>query len=147
MIRRVLRSLNLLSVSKSDLKSVDGIALDYDLTNLKYNANENYNSYKESYVRNGKFGCEIKIPVFMTPEEREHFNKIENKKKDDIVAEIAKLVSEMPDSEVRDSYLKDSKRWDRIKQKDLVSLYYEVKQSLDFNSRYHLLSRLMTVNC
>ena len=53
----------------------------------------------------------------------------------------------MPDSEVRDSYLKDSKRWDRIKQKDLVSLYYEVKQSLDFNSRYHLLSRLMTVNC
>ena len=37
----------------------------------------------------------------------------------------------MPDSEVRDSYLKDSKRWDRIKQKDLVSLYYEVKQSLD----------------
>ena len=81
MIRRVLRSLNLLSVSKSDLKSVDGIALDYDLTNLKYNTNENYNSYKESYVRNGKFGCEIKIPVFMTPEEREHFNKIENKKK------------------------------------------------------------------
>ena len=48
-----------------------------------------------------------------------------------LAAEIAKLVSEMPDSEVRDSYLKDSKRWDRIKQKDLVSLYYEVKQSLD----------------
>ena len=37
----------------------------------------------------------------------------------------------MPDSEVRDSYLKDCKRWDRIKQKDLVSLYYEMKQSLD----------------
>ena len=35
------------------------------------------------------------------------------------------------ESEVRDSYLKDRKRWDRIKQKDLVSLYYEVKQSLD----------------
>ena len=67
----------------------------------------------------------------MTPAETEHFNKIENKKKkDDIAAEIAKLVSETPDSEVRDSYLKDSKRWDRIKQKDLVSLYYEVKQSL-----------------
>ena len=52
-------------------------------------------------------------------------------KKDDIAGEIAKLVSEMPESEVRDSYLKDRKRWDRIKQKDLVSLYYEVKQSLD----------------
>ena len=131
MICRELRSTNLLSASKSDLKSVDGIALDYDLTNLKYNANENYNNYKESYVRNGTFDCEIKIPIFMTPPEREHFNKIENKKEDDIAAEIAKLVSEMPDSEVRDSYLKDSKRWDRIKQKDLVSLYYEVKQSLD----------------
>ena len=122
MICRELRSTNLLSASKSDLKSVDGIALDYDLTNLKYNANENYNNYKESYVRNGTFDCEIKIPIFMTPPEREHFNKIENKKEDDIAAEIAKLVSEMPDSEVRDSYLKYSKRWDRIKQKDLVSL-------------------------
>ena len=48
MIRRELRSTNLLSVSKSDLKSVDGIALDYDLTNLKYNAYENYNNYKDS---------------------------------------------------------------------------------------------------
>ena len=48
MIRRELRSTNLLSVSKSDLRSVDGIALDYDLTKLKYNANENYNNYKES---------------------------------------------------------------------------------------------------
>ena len=37
----------------------------------------------------------------------------------------------MPDREVRDSYLKDRKRWDRIKQKDLVSVYYEMKQSLD----------------
>ena len=43
-----LRLTNLLSVLKSDLKSVDGIALDYDLTNLKYNANVNYNNYKES---------------------------------------------------------------------------------------------------
>ena len=48
MIRRELRSTNLLSVSKNDLRSVDGIALDYDLTKLKYNANENYNNYKES---------------------------------------------------------------------------------------------------
>ena len=131
MIRRELRSTNLLSVSKSDLKSVDGITLDYDLTNLKYNANENYNNYRDSYVRNGKFDCEIKIPIFMTPAEREHFNKIENLKKDEIAAEIPKLVSEVPDSEVPDSYLKGSKRWDRIKQEDLVSLYYEVKQSLD----------------
>ena len=37
----------------------------------------------------------------------------------------------MPVSEVCDSYLKDSNRSDRIKQKDLVSLCYEVKQSLD----------------
>ena len=65
----------------------------------------------------------------MTPAEREHFNKIENLKKDEIAAEIPKLVSEVPDSEVPDSYLKGSKRWDRIKQEDLVSLYYEVKQS------------------
>ena len=63
-------------------------------------------------------------------QKKEHFNKIENKKRYDIVAEITKLVSEMPDSKVRDSYLKDSKWWDRINQKDLVSLYYEVKQSL-----------------
>ena len=48
MMRRELRSTNLLSVSKSDLKSVDGIALGYDSTNLKYNAYENHNNYKES---------------------------------------------------------------------------------------------------
>ena len=41
-------STNLLSVSTCDLKSVDGIVLDDDLTNLKYNSNENYNNYKVS---------------------------------------------------------------------------------------------------
>ena len=72
--------MNLLSIWKGDLKSVDGTALDDDLTNLKYNVYENYNNYKGSYIRYGKFCCEIKIPIFITLVERGHCNKIENKK-------------------------------------------------------------------
>ena len=69
---------------------------------------------------------------FSQPLQKENTStKQKIKKKDDIATEIVKLVSEMPVSEVCDSYLKDSNRSDRIKQKDLVSLCYEVKQSLD----------------
>ena len=38
-----------------------------------------------------------------------------------------KLVCEMPDTEIENSFLRNCARWDRIKQKDFVSLYSEVK--------------------
>ena len=46
---RDIRSKNLVShsFSSAELVSIDGVTLDHDLTNIKYNAAENYSNYKE----------------------------------------------------------------------------------------------------
>ena len=76
------------------------------------------------------YGCNIKLPIFMTPKEREEYNKIENKKKSEIVAEIKKNVAEMPDNDLASAFQKDCAKGERLKHHELVSLYCEVKESL-----------------
>ena len=71
-----------ISYEQNNLISLDGLplALDSDLANLKYTAIENYDHYKEQYGLNSLFGCNIKIPIFITPREREEHYKIKKKK-------------------------------------------------------------------
>ena len=74
---RAIRSKNLVShsFSSAELISVDGVTLDHDLTNIKYNAAENYSNYKENYFNTESFGCDIKVPIFITAKEREDYRK------------------------------------------------------------------------
>ena len=90
---RAIRSKNLVShsFSSAELISVDGVTLDHDLTNIKYNAAENYSNYKENYFNTESFGCDIKVPIFITAKEREDYSKIENKKKLTSVTKFKKL--------------------------------------------------------
>ena len=83
MMRTDIRSKNLVShsFSSAELVSIDGVTLDHNLTNIKYNAAENYSNHKENYFNTVSFGCDIKVPIFITHKGREDYSKIENKKK------------------------------------------------------------------
>ena len=78
MMCRDFRSKNLVShsFSSAELVSIDGVTLDHDLTNIKYNAAENYSNYKEKTqchlgviskcqyllpLKNGKITVKLKI--------------------------------------------------------------------------------------
>ena len=83
MMHREIRSKKLVSnsFSSAELVSIDGVTLDHNLTNIKYNAAENYSNYKENYFNTVSFGFDVKVPIFITPKEWEDYRKIENKKK------------------------------------------------------------------
>ena len=66
-----LNNLLLLSVNPANLISIDKVLLDRDLSNIKYNAAENYENYKKNYCATTSCGCNIKVPMFITPKERE----------------------------------------------------------------------------
>ena len=66
-----LNNLLLLSVNPANLISIDKVLLDRDLSNIKYNATENYENYKKNYCATISCGCNIKVPMFITPKERE----------------------------------------------------------------------------
>ena len=61
-----------------------------------YNANLNYKNYKKQLKTSAKFGCGIMIPVFITPKERDEYNKTETKTKSYIITEILKIFKKMP---------------------------------------------------
>ena len=52
------------SLSSAEL-AIDGVTLDLDLTNIKYNAAENYSNYKENYFNIMSLGCDIKVSIFI----------------------------------------------------------------------------------
>ena len=83
-MRREIRSKNLVSNSSgsAELVSIDGVTLDHDLTNIKYNASEDYSNYKEKTqchlgvvskcqyllpLKNGKITVKLKIKKKLTP--------------------------------------------------------------------------------
>ena len=82
MMHREIRLNNLVlpSLIPANLISIVGVLLDCDLWNIK-NAVENYkkNFFVNLYATMS-YGCNIKVPIFITPKEREDYNKIENKK-------------------------------------------------------------------
>ena len=83
MMHREIRSKNLVSnsFSSAELVSIDGVTLDHNLSNIKYNAAENYSNYKENYFNTVSFGFDVKVPIFITPKEWEDYRKIENNKR------------------------------------------------------------------
>ena len=114
----------------SPLKWIDNIPLDYDLFNIKYNAAANYKNYRSNYVTKSSFGCKIKYPIFITPKDWEEYHKIEIQTKSQIIAEIKAIISEMPNQNISKIFTADVGKGERLKQGELVILYYEVRESL-----------------
>ena len=72
--------------------SVSGEVLDKGLCDAKEDARENYSDYKKHVATTGKYtGIKLR-PVFVTQEQRNHHENIENKTKAEISEEIAKLI-------------------------------------------------------
>ena len=66
MMCREIRSKTLMSNSLSSAElAIDGVILDLDLTNIKYNAAENYSNYKKNYFNIMSLGCDIKVSIFI----------------------------------------------------------------------------------
>ena len=84
----------------SNVKSIEGYDLDFALVEIKYSAEENYQSYKENFFTNNSFDIKIKTPIFVTEQERIESNKIENKTKADIMMQIREFLSEIPDRDI-----------------------------------------------
>ena len=79
MMHREIRLNNLVlsSLSPTHIISIDRVLLDCNLSNIKYNTAKNYEKYKNNYCATMPFRCNIKVLIFITPKEREEYNKIE----------------------------------------------------------------------
>ena len=113
----------------ANLKSIECFDLDPDLVEIKYAAQDNYESYKAHFIDTGMYDAKIKTHVFVTEKERQEFNKIENKTKTEITIFIQQILSEMPDRDIA-----AAKQYELKKQKkhsQLVSFYYELKSILE----------------
>ena len=66
------------------------------------------------------FGCDVKVPIFITPKGWEYYSKIENKKKLTSVTKLKKIIDEMPDNSLANGFLKDCGEGDRLKHSDLL---------------------------
>ena len=98
------------------------------MSNVKYNAAKYYENYKKHYCETMSYGYNITVPIFITPNEREDYNKIKNKKSE-IVAVIKKNVTEMPENDLASAFQKDYAKEKWLKHHKLVSLCYEVNKN------------------
>ena len=139
MVRREIRCLTNFSrnpnVCTDFVGITDGTPLDEDLGSIKFNAEQNYESFKKHFFDTGKYDAPVARPVFITKMEKEESNRIEKKYKADIVTEISTLLDELPNDAgaevLRDKFAKNCKRF---KHAELVDFFYEVKAAGD---EYH----------
>ena len=84
LLRKSIRKSGISSMPEShnSLRSIDGKMLDYDLCDdIKHIAQENYATFKADLVSTGRYQMKCSRPIFITPEDREEYDKIENKKR------------------------------------------------------------------
>lgn len=128
MMRREFRSVRYLlcPTKEKDLMTIEGEKLDSELCDFKHKAVSNYNLFKESFKEFGEFiGVKLE-PVFITPEDRVEFNKIENKTKAEIGSKIEFICNSMPDKVIGNFYIEDfHKKMKKWKHADYVNYYYE----------------------
>ena len=135
MVRREIRSNMTISFNPEKtalLKSIDGLNLDPDLKDIKYIAEDNYENYKRNFYQTGTYFTKIKTPVFVMQSDRIEYNKTENKTKSEIIVQIDELLKDISDKEL--SIVKSEefkKRKNKVKHKELVDLYYDIKSIID----------------
>ena len=103
-----------------------------DLKDIKYVAEDNYENYKCNFYETGTYSTKIKTPVFVMQSDRIQYNKIENKIKSEVIAQIDELLKYISDKEL--SMVKSEefkKRKNKVKHKKLVDFYYNIKSIID----------------
>ena len=113
-------------------KSLNGEPLDNLLHSIKSVGRRNYAAYKQNLSKVGKFGGVKLESVFISAESRTEHEKIENKTKAEIIAEIRNIITVMPNESIQDSYRSQvSNLKATVKKSGLIELYYEVSLELE----------------
>ena len=109
MMRREFRAAQLFDDATEQILSVDHVVLDWELSRIKDIAKSQYETYKDCYLRNKRFGFDIEDRqlLFITPAERDAYNDIKSKKKEVIIKEIYVLLGKLVNNETA-GYIKDS---------------------------------------
>jgi hypothetical protein len=108
------------------LRSIDGKDLDEDLVNFYFTACDSYASYKS--------GEQASKQIFVTPQDRATYNKIENRTIREIESQITDLLVAFPNqqkAEENRSLMKTTLTSGRGKKADYVSFYLDMKAELD----------------
>ena len=80
----------------------------------------------------GTYFKKIKTPVFVMQSDRIQYNKIENKIKKEIIIQINELLKYISDKELSMVKSKEfKKRKNKVKPKELVDFYYNIKCIID----------------
>ena len=106
--------------------------LDPDLKDIKYVPEDNYENYECNFYETGTYSTKIKTPVFAMQSDRIQYNKIANKTKSEIIVQIDELLKYISDKEL--SMVKSEefkKRKNKVKHKELVDFYYNIKSIID----------------
>ena len=113
-------------VKTSLLKSIGGLNLDPDLKGIKYIAEDNYENYKCNFYETGTYSTKIKTP------DRIQYNKIENKIRGEIIVQTDELLKDISDKELSMAKGEEfKKRKNKVKHRELVDFYYDIKSIID----------------
>lgn len=83
-------------------------------------------------------------PVFITPAEREEYEKIESKTVKEIQEKIHELANLMPSQELSDMIMDDFRRKKNYRKNELISFYKETKKL--YEEQLALLSETLLAN-
>ena len=135
MVRREIQSNMTISFNPEKtalLKSIDGLNLDPGLKDIKYIAKGSYKNYKHDFYETGTYSTKIKTPVFVMQRDKIEYNKIENKTKSEVIVQIDDLLKDISDEELSIVKCEEfKKRKNKVKHKELVDLYYDIKSIID----------------
>ena len=79
--------------------------LDPVLHYVKQTGRENYSKYKQHLVDYGKFTGAKLSPVFLYKAERENYEKVDSRTKDELYTMIKDLIDMMPDAEKQEIFI------------------------------------------
>ena len=114
--------------SKRRLRSVDGAFLHHDLVNFDITAGENYENFKKDA------NAELK-PFFLTYEQEEEYNNVNNWTKDRISKDIVDMINQLCESQKVKQYSAIHEKTKKKKKSELLLLHAEIKEQVEHQAR------------
>ena len=123
--------------------SLEGQKLDHELVNFSKLAIDNKIKYERESEKVNGYDSTVKLQkVYITPEERDNDNKIENKTKEEIHESISQLIQRLKDVDQGMAEQYEEYFYTQIKRKNkkhYTDFYYEVLNGTDEAYARHLI--------
>ena len=114
--------------------SLDGKELDHELVNFSAHAKRNQEKYREAIVDGAEYGNVELVPLFVLPSEREKFNSLSNKTKEQLQIMSNDLIADIKpyNEDLAEHYTWYLESEVVNKKKDVfVNFYQEVQSALE----------------